>query len=230
VADSTIPAHVGLILDGNRRWARQRGLPTLQGHNQGFEAFMRIAPRFFERGVKYLSAFVFSTENWKRTDEEVGYLMDIFLRLATNRVTAVKKRGYKLLFLGRRGDLNAKLQKALNDAETATREGKNGTIGICLNYSSKVEITDAVKATIKDGIQADEVTPATVAAHLYAPEIPNIDMVVRTAGQKRLSNFMLWRAAYAELLFLDKYWPDMEETDVDFILDEFAKRSRRFGV
>lgn len=226
---SVIPLHVGLILDGNRRWAKQRGLPPYKGHDKGFDVFVEFVPELFGRGVKFVTAYVFSTENWKRPKDEVSYLMDIFVSLAKTKLKQLGKKNIKVIFLGRRDDLDEQLQSVIQDIEFATKSNTAGTLALCLNYGGTYEIVDAVQSIIKDKIPRAEVTQETISEYIYAPEMPTLDIIVRTGGQHRLSNFMLWRARYAEFLFLDKYWPDITVGDVDVILDDFASRSRRFG-
>lgn len=226
---TVVPAHIGLILDGNRRWAKANGLPTLAGHDRGYDTFIKVAPAFFERGVKYLSAFIFSTENWRRTQQEVSYLMGLFHKLAKDRLQELDAKNIRALFLGRHAALDKKLTVALEAAEAKTKDNSGGTVAFCLNYGGTYEIADAVKAIVAAKAKAEDIEPALITKHLYHPELPKLDLVVRTSGEQRLSNFMLWRAAYAELMFLDKHWPDVDESDVEAILAEYAERQRRFG-
>lgn len=227
--ETNIPAHVGLILDGNRRWAKQQGLPPRKGHDKGFDVFVEFVPELFDRGVRYVTAYVFSTENWKRSKEEVSYLMNLFIKLAKTKLKQLSSKGIKIVFLGRRDDLNEELQAVIRDIEQATHSNSKGTLALCLNYGGTYEIVDALKSIIESQTPLESVTQDTISQHMYAPEMPTLDIIVRTGGQHRLSNFMLWRARYAELLFLDKYWPDITLADVDVILEDFASRSRRFG-
>lgn len=224
-----IPTHVGLIMDGNRRWAKQNGRPTFEGHYRGYEKLSDCADWFFLRGVKFLSVFAFSTENWDRAKEEVDYLMNLLKRAILEQADTAIKKGYRLMISGRIDDLPGKLPTACREAMAKTANGKNGTLNICLNYGGQPEIADAVKRIVADGVPADKITEAKISEYLYNSEIPNLDMVVRTSGEQRLSGFMLWRASYSEFLFLQKHWPDFEESDVEFILEEYAKRQRRFG-
>jgi undecaprenyl diphosphate synthase len=224
-----IPLHVGLILDGNRRWAKAQGLPSYKGHDKGFDVFVEFVPKLFTRGVKFVSAYVFSSENWKRSEEEVSYLMNLFIKLARGKLKQLENKDIKIIFLGRRDDLSQELQAAMSDVEQITATNKSGTLALCLNYGGTYEIEDALKSLIESKTPANKVTQDVISEHMYAPEIPTLDIIVRTGGQHRLSNFMLWRARYAEFLFLDKYWPDVTGDDVDVILNDFASRSRRFG-
>lgn len=216
--------HLGLILDGNRRWARQKGMPTMQGHKRGYENLKTIVRAAVDRGVNYVSAYVFSMENWNRSKEEVKYLMDLALHLAINEVKELHKEGIRVRFLGSKERISDKLLKAIQNAEELTRDNTRGTVAICFNYGGKQEIADAVNACKKDTI-----TPDDIEQHLYAPDVPPIDLLVRTSGEQRISGFMLWRAAYAELLFVDKYWPEFSVTDLDDAIQMYETRERRFG-
>lgn len=224
-----VPQHIGLILDGNRRWAKSQGLPQLEGHRTGFENLKLIAEQSFERDVSYVTAFIFSTENWNRTQEEVGYLMDLAYKMITRDLLETFKKGIRLVWIGSEENVSEKLVKALRNAEATTKDNTRGTLSLCFNYGGKKEITDAVKRMITDGVDAQEVTEKKIESYLYGPDVPAIDLLVRTSGEQRISNFMLWRAAYAELLFVDKHWPAFTVDDLDAAIEEFGQRSRRFG-
>lgn len=226
---AVIPRHVGYIVDGNRRWAKSYGLPVYEGHLAGYNTIKDIAIATFESGVTYMSAYVFSTENWKRSQPEVKKLMGLVLRLLTSDVPMFDEYNIKLKVLGTRDRLSPKIITAIEAAEAQTADNTAGTLALCFNYGGQLEIADACKKIIRSGTAADDVTPALIEKHLYAPDVPPIDVVVRTSGEQRLSNFMLWRAAYSELLFIDKTWPDMTKDDVTFILEEYSRRGRRFG-
>lgn len=227
--DILTPRHIGFILDGNRRWATERGLPTLEGHKQGYGILKDIAEAALDRGVKYVSAYVFSTENWKRSKEEVNYLMKLAHWVATNELEELHKKNIRVRFLGEKTGLTPKLIEAIAKAEEKTEKNTKGTLALCFNYGGHQEIASAAAKMITDGIRAEDVTPEKVEEYLYDPSIPPIDLMIRTSGEQRLSNFMLWRVAYAELLFVDKHWPAMTEEDLDSALAEFSARSRRFG-
>lgn len=227
--DAAVPAHVGLILDGNRRWAKAQGLPKLEGHRQGYANLKTIGKYAISKGVKFVSAYIFSTENWNRAKEEVDYLMNLALWVATNEVKELHKEGIRVLHLGSKERVEPKIIKAIEKAEKLTANNTNGTLGLCFNYGGQTELVDAFKAMNKEGISSNDITVESVTAHLYAPEIPACDLIIRTSGERRLSNFMLWRAAYSELLFVDKTWPDFSEADFDDALNFFAERKRNFG-
>lgn len=225
-----IPRHVGLILDGNRRWARERGLPPMEGHRKGSENFGDAVKHLFNSGVSYVSAFVFSTENWKRAEEEVSYLMNLVIKLTTDRLSEFDDAGIRLVILGSREKLSKKVVKAIDKAEQTTADNQEGVLALCFNYGGQQEIVDACKSLVHDGVGADDITPEKIQAHLYQPEVPDIDLIVRTSGEQRLSGFMLWRSTYAELLFMDRYWPAVTNDDMDMVLEEFAARQRRYGA
>ena len=227
--DAITPQHVGIILDGNRRWAKQKGLKTLEGHRRGSEVFKEIALGMFDRGITYVSAYVFSTENWSRTEEEVGYLMKLVIKAAENYLTDFDKAGIRLVVLGSRDRLSRAVLAAIDKAEQETAGNTRGTLALCFNYGGHQEIVEAVKTIVAKGHTAESITEKTVAESLYQPEIPPVDLVIRTSGEQRTSGFMLYRAAYAELLFIKKYWPDMTIADIDTALDDYRGRQRRFG-
>ena len=227
--DGLIPQHIGFVVDGNRRWAKKHGLPTYEGHLAGYNSLKDVLIESLNRGVKYASAYVFSTENWKRTAEEVNNLMGLLLRVLESDVPIFVENRIRLRVIGTREGLPKAVIKAIDRAEATTAELDGGELLLCLNYGGHLEIADAVKKIIQSGMSADDVTPEMIAQNLYAPEVPPCDLIVRTSGEQRLSNFMLWRAAYSELLFVDKLWPDMTKDDVSVILEEYQRRNRRFG-
>jgi undecaprenyl diphosphate synthase len=224
-----IPEHLAFILDGNRRWAKQRGLPTLLGHQKGYRVLKKIVDASFERGVKYVSAFVFSTENWSRASEEVDYLMDLALRIFTKDLKETHEKGIRICWFGIKDKLSQKHINAIAEAEELTKNNTAGTLCICFNYGGKQEIIDATKKIVASGISVDEITDEDVEKNLYHPEVPAVDLMVRTSNEHRISNFLLWRLAYSEFLFIKKHWPSFGVKDLDKVLEEYASRSRRFG-
>ena len=228
-AESSIPRHVGYIIDGNRRWARKHGLPTYEGHLAGYNAVKEVAFATLEAGVQYMSVYVFSSENWSRSQEEIKGLMSLVLRLFTTDAKYFDENNIRLKVLGMREGLDDKIIKSIAKLEARTKSNTAGTLAICLNYGGQQEIVDAVKHIVASGIEAEDVTNDVIAENLYGAEIPPMDVIVRTSGEKRLSNFMLWRAAYSEFIFLKKMWPDMTKEDVTAIIKEYTRRHRRFG-
>ena len=197
--------HLGIIADGNRRWAKENGLPTIEGHKKGLDTIELLVDAADKAGIKYLTFYVFSTENWGRSKDEVGYIM----KLAENRILKYAEKlaanNASMLILGSREKIGAGLNRSLDRAEEITKDCTGITVCFCFNYGGEREIADAANAAVADG---EEITPETIRAHLYHPEVPDIDMVVRTSGEERISGFMLWRSSYAEFLFVKKYFPD----------------------
>lgn len=229
MTEQLLPQHIGFIVDGNRRWAKQHGLPPYEGHLAGYNCLKDVLLETLRRGVPYASAYVFSTENWRRSQDEVGRLMGLLLRVLEADLPIFLEHQVRLRVAGTRQGLSAALIRAIDRAERKTAHLSGGQLVLCLNYGGQLEIAEAVKQLMASGVGADQVTPELIGQHLYAPDVPPCDLIVRTSGEQRLSNFMLWRAAYSELLFLDKPWPDMTTDDVGVILDEYARRNRRFG-
>lgn len=224
-----IPRHLGYIVDGNRRWAKQHGLPAYEGHLAGYNTLQDVAKATFDSGIEYMSAYIFSTENWKRSEEEVSKLMGLALKLLTADLHIFDENNIKLRILGSRERVNDKIIAAIDAAEARTAGNTRGTLAVCFNYGGHLEILDAFKQIIAKGTDPKSINIKSIEQNLYAPDVPPLDMVVRTSGEQRLSNFMLWRAAYSEFMFLDKLWPDMTKEDVSTILKEYAKRDRRIG-
>lgn len=226
---TSVPQHIGYILDGNRRWAKQHGLPTYEGHLAGYNTLKDMVIATANAGVKYVSLYAFSTENWKRPKGEVSKLMALMLRIFKTDLQDLVDEGIRIRVLGSKEGLSDELVAAIKVAEENTAHLTHATVCICFNYGGQQEIAYAVKQIVEKGIEKDEITEETISQHLYAPDVPPVDIVVRTSGEQRISNFMLWRVAYSEFLFLDKFWPDMTADDVTAIINEYNKRSRRFG-
>lgn len=224
-----IPRHVGYIVDGNRRWAKSHGLPTYEGHLAGYNTLKDVAQATLDEGVEYMSAYIFSTENWKRSADEVKKLMALTLKILKSDLPEFMSRNIRLRVAGSRENVDPKILKAIDRAEVETAGNTGGTLVLCFNYGGQLEVVDAVKKIVHAGVPADEITEEMIAGQLYAPEVPPIDVVVRTSGEQRLSNFMLWRSAYSEFIFLEKNWPDMTKDDVASIMKEYTRRQRRFG-
>jgi undecaprenyl diphosphate synthase len=226
----TVPRHIGYVVDGNRRWAKTHGLPTYEGHLAGYNAIQEVVKTSFDEGVEYVSVYIFSTENWKRSQDEVTKLMGLVLRLLTSDLRLFADHNIRLRILGARDEqVSEKILRAIDDAEAQTAENTGGTLAVCFNYGGQIEIAEACKKIVQAGISAEDITPELISQHVYDPEIPPCDMIVRTSGEQRLSNFMLWRAAYSELLFLEKLWPDMTADDVREVIATYQARQRRFG-
>jgi undecaprenyl diphosphate synthase len=195
----------------------------------GYNAIHEVARASFDAGIEYVSAYIFSTENWKRSESEVSKLMGLVLKLLTSDLHLFDENNIRLKVIGSRENVSDKIIKAIDAAEAQTAANTRGTLAVCFNYGGQIEVVDACKRIIQSGIDSSEVTPELISENLYAPDVPPVDLIVRTSGEQRLSNFMLWRAGYSEFLFLEKLWPDMTKDDVTAILEEYSRRGRRFG-
>ena len=218
--------HLGIIADGNRRWAKERGLPKVEGHTRGLKTIEELVASAAQANIPYVSFYVFSTENWGREEAEVSHIM----KLAETRILKMAKRmaenNIKLVILGSRERLSPRLVSLGEKARDLTADCTGTTVCFCFNYGGEQEIADAANKALAAG---EQITPATIRAHLYHPEIPDLDMIVRTSGEERISGFMLWRAAYAEMMFIKKYFPEMTGDDIKLVIKEYESRSRRFG-
>ncbi len=223
-----IPNHVAIILDGNGRWAQERGLSRLKGHDAGFRNLCKLSEYILSCGVKVLSLFCFSTENFKRSENEVSHLMDIFVRLCKDESKNFNTKNIKVLFSGRDENLPQKVIVAKNEMIESTKNNTGGVLNICLNYGGRAEIVDACKKIIQDGIGAEDVDEKLFSHYLYQ-DLPDVDLMIRTSGELRLSNFLLWQNSYAEFYFPKVYFPDFDEKEFDKALMEYASRDRRFG-
>lgn len=225
-----IPYHIGFIADGNRRWARAKGLPILEGHRRGYDKLKKIGRWCKNRGVKVVTFWVFSTENWNRSKKEVDYLMKLLKRaLNSKEVNQIKKEGIKIRVIGRMEDLAKPLQGAIKKAEEDTKNNKEGTIVFAINYGGRAEIIEGIKKIIRRKIPAEEITEKLVSQNLWTADLPYPDLIIRTSGEQRLSGFLMWNGDYSELYFCKKHWPDFSEKDLDETLEDYSRRQRRFG-
>ncbi len=223
------PNHIGFILDGNRRWARQNGLTTFTGHKKGYENFKTIADYCFDIGIKTVSAYVFSTENWNRSEREVGYLMKLLKRALVEQLKELGSKNIRIKVLGLKTKLDPEIKKLINNAEKQTTKNTKGTINLCLNYGGRVEIVEAVKKIVKEKIPANKISEKVIAKHLWTTDQPDPDIVIRTSGEMRLSGFLPWQSVYSEFYFPKKMWPEFGKNDLNKILADYSKRHRRFG-
>lgn len=224
------PRHVAIIMDGNRRWAAARGLPSIAGHVQGVEAIRPIVKAAPDRGIEVLSLYVFSTENWRRTDEEVTGLFGLIDGAVRQYTDELVEEGVRVRVIGRLHEAPVDIQRSIREAEEKTRGGMRMALNIAFNYSGRSEIIDAVRAVIAAGVPAHEVDEARLGEHLYTAGQPEPDLIIRTGGEQRTSNFLLWQAAYAELVFCPTLWPDFTQADLDAAIAEFTLRQRRYGA
>ena len=224
-----IPQHVAIIMDGNGRWARQRGLPRLAGHRAGTENIRRILEACVEVGVKILTLYAFSTENWTRPRDEVDGLMSLLSQVIDREVENLRKNGVRLRHLGSLEGLPAALQAKIEQGVAATAAGERLLVNIALNYGGRREIVMAVQRLMKEGLTPAEVTEETIGRYLYTAGLPDPDLIIRTAGEMRLSNFLIWQAAYAEFYATPTFWPDFDRLELDKALQSYAQRQRKFG-
>ncbi len=229
-----IPRHVAVIMDGNGRWARARGLPRTAGHEQGEAALFDLVEGAIQAGVGYVSAYAFSTENWRRSPDEVRFLMGFNRDVIRRRRDEMHAMGVRVRWAGRRPRLWASVIKELQVAEEMTRDNDVLTLTMCVNYGGRAELADAARELARRAA-AGEIDPARIdekalARALYVPELPDVDMVLRSSGEHRLSNFMLWQSAYAELVYLDVLWPDVDRRTLFEAIDIYARRDRRYGT
>jgi undecaprenyl diphosphate synthase len=225
-----IPQHVAIIMDGNGRWARSRGLPRMAGHRAGSENIRRIIQRFADYDIRYLTLYAFSTENWERPNDEVKGLMRLLSRFLKRETQHLHENGIRLVHLGDLSPLKPKLQKEVRDAIELTRDNDKMTLAIAFNYGGRAEIVEAVRKIVASGISAEDVTEELVAEQMTTANLPDPDLVIRTAGEMRISNFLLWQSAYAEFYSLKTYWPDFDVPHIDECLKAYAQRVRRFGA
>ena len=223
-----IPTHVGIIVDGNGRWAKERGLSRLKGHDAGFDNLRELVKYIHKRGVKYLSLYVFSTENFKRPKEEVDHLMNLFVIMYKRYRDDFAKNNIKVVFSGRDEPLPKNVIKARDELVELTKNNTGGTVNFCMNYGGRAEILDAIKKIAKSGVDVDSLTEEDVRKYLYQ-DLPDVDLMIRTSGELRLSNFLLWQNSYAEFYFPKTKFPDFHEADFDQALIEYTSRDRRFG-
>jgi undecaprenyl diphosphate synthase len=230
----TVPRHVALVMDGNGRWAKERGLPRTKGHEQGEHSLFDCVEGAIEAGVEWLSAYAFSTENWKRSPEEVRFLMGFNENVLIRRRDEMHALGVRVRWAGRRERLWPRVIRRLEEAEELTRHNKVLTLTMCVNYGGRAEIADAVRdiaRRVADGrLNPERVSEKTIARHLDEPDMPDVDLFVRTSGEQRVSNFLLWQSAYAELAFVDTLWPDFDRRHLWKAIEDYANRERRYGA
>ena len=226
--ERSLPQHIAIIMDGNGRWAKKRGLPRSAGHAAGAKTFKQIARYCNKIGIKYLTVYAFSTENWKRPETEVKGIMDLF-RSYLKDVDNFKGENIRLEFIGDREPLAEDIKKLMEHAEEESANATGLHLNMAINYGGRDEIVHAVKAIIKEGISAEEITEDTVASHLYTSGQPDPDFIIRPSGEYRLSNYLIWQSAYAEYWFSDVLWPDFKPKHLDKALEDFSNRNRRFG-
>lgn len=227
---SSVPAHVACVMDGNGRWARRRGLPRTEGHAAGEEALFDAVEGALEIGIQWLTMFAFSTENWRRPSDEVRYLMGFNESLLVRRRDELNDKGVRIRFAGRRDwRVPRRVLRRMDESAELTKGNRRMTLTMAFNYGGRAEIVDAVRAVVADGVRADRIDERAIRAHLYHPDQPDPDLVVRTSGEFRISNFLLWQLAYSELVFSDTLWPDFRREHLFEAVAEYQRRERRYG-
>ncbi len=222
----SIPNHLGIILDGNRRWAKERGLPSFEGHRRGLQTVKKIVNYCKEKGIKTLTLFVFSTENWKRAKREVNFLMGLAKKALTNDFEEYADKGVRVRVIGQREKLPQDLKKEISKIEESTKNNKDMVLNLALSYGGRTEIVEAMKNIVRKKISPEKITEDVIKENLWTSDV---DLIIRTGKEQRISNFLIWQAAYSELYFCEKFWPDFAEKDLDQALKDYARRQRRFG-
>lgn len=225
MAEIKQPTSIGIILDGNRRWAKVRGLPTLEGHRQGLDNVKPVVLSARDKGIKHVALFMFSTENWNRTKEEVSYLLDLFETMARDKAEELLKENIAVRFVGQTERFSSTMQTLMRSIEEKNPKNPDLTVWACLSYGGRAEIVEAARAAA----QAGEVTEESLEGHMWTGGMPDVDILIRTSGEMRTSGFLTWKSVYAELFFIDKMWPEFNNDDLGAILDEYAARERRMG-
>ena len=221
--------HIAIIMDGNRRWAKEHHLPTAIGHKKGVEALRKTVRACDEAGVKYITVYAFSTENWNRKPEEVDFLMSLVIDTLISETDDMHRENVKIKFLGSRERLSDKLKDVISKSEEKTKNNTGVNLQIAFNYGSRSEIADAVKSIVKDGISADKIDEGLISDYLYTAGIPDPDILIRTGGEQRISNYLLWQIAYSEIIIRNEFWPDFGRESLFECINEFGKRQRRYG-
>lgn len=221
--------HLAIIMDGNRRWAKSKGLPTLLGHKKGYDKVKEVADWCIQRNILALSVFAFSTENWKRSKKEVEYLMNLLRNALKNEVDEFHKKGIKIKIIGQKERLSKDIQTYISEAEDKTKENKKLLLQIAISYGGRAEIVDAVKRVVLKNLLAHEINEQTIEQHLWTAGTKDPDLIIRTSGEQRVSGFLTWQGVYSELYFTKVYWPDFSKKDLDEAIAEFQNRQRRYG-
>jgi len=225
----SVPGHVAIIMDGNGRWAEKKLLPHIAGHKKGVDVVPRIVEHAAMRGVRFITLYAFSWENWTRPKKEVSYLMDLFKTAFARELSRMLEKGVRIRFIGRRERLSPELLQQMDSIEKATSQCTTITVCVALNYGGRAEIIDAVRKLVAEGVPVDMIDDTTIGRYLYAPDIPDPDLIIRTSGEQRLSNFLVWQSVYSEMYITQVLWPDFNEDEFDVALDWFVTRQRRFG-
>ena len=228
--DVRLPDHIAIIIDGNRRWAKQHGLPSLEGHRAAIENLRSVLKYLSERKIKYVTLYLFSTENWKRSAVEVNGLFRLMEEMLAKEVAELNERGVRIRHLGQLSSLPQRLQRAITRAVELTKNNTDMTLSLAVNYGGRSEILNAVRRLIADGVSPQNIDEGLFSSYLYTSGLPDVDLLIRTGGELRISNFLTWQTVYTELYFPDVLWPDFDEKEVDKALLSYSQRQRRFGA
>lgn len=222
-----VPKHLGIIIDGNRRWAKSRGVPAFFGHKKGFDRVSEIGEYSLEKGIKILTLYCFSTENWQRSEKEVKYLMNLLAdAFSDENINKINKRGVAIKVIGQKEKLKKSLQEKIEKAEELTKKNEKGVLNLAISYGGRSEIIEAVKKVFEKKLA---ITEKNISDNIWTAKLPDPDLIIRTGGERRLSNFLTWQSVYSELFFCDKPWPAFTKKDLDNVLEDYSKRERRFG-
>lgn len=227
--DPSVPRHVAVVMDGNGRWARKRFMPRVYGHKQGVDALVRAVNAFADRGVEYLTVFAFSSENWKRPSEEVSGLMGLVLVAVSKYLAKMAGDGVRVRIVGDRSKVSNKLRDAWEYAESSTASNTRINLSVCFNYGGRWDMMQACRQAMRDGVSPDALDEAVLSRYMALSFAPDPDLFIRTGGEMRISNFLLWQSAYSEFVFTDRLWPDFDESDIDAALQAYRQRDRRYG-
>lgn len=229
IVKETALKHIAIIMDGNRRWAKEKNLPSAMGHKKGVDALKTTLRACKDFGIKYLTVYAFSTENWNRKKEEVDFLMELLAITLTNELAEMHSEGVVISFIGDISKLSDKLQKILANSVETTKNNTGVHLQIAFNYGSRDEIVHAVKSIVAQGIKPEDITEDLISENLYTKNIPDPDLLIRTGGEMRISNYLLWQIAYSEIYITKQYWPEFDKTSLALAIEEFHNRQRRFG-
>ena len=221
--------HIAIIMDGNRRWAKEKNLPSVFGHKKGVDALKTTLKACDKFGIKYLTVYAFSTENWNRSEDEVNFLMELLANTIKNELKEMHQNGVVISFIGDLTKLNTKLREILNEAVEYTKDNNGVNLQIAFNYGARDEIVNAVKKIVEKGIKSEDITAEVISDELYTKKIPDPDLLIRTGGEMRVSNYLLWQIAYCEIFVTEQYWPDFNESSLVNAIQEFSNRQSRYG-
>ena len=228
-AVAAVPRHLAIVMDGNGRWAKKRHLPRFFGHKAGVDTLVKLIGTCQARGIEHLTVYAFSSENWRRPEDEVSGLMGLVIVAVTKYLTKLARDGVRIVITGDRESVSDRLRRAWNEAEALTRDNKGLTLSVAFNYGGRWDIVRACQRAMADGLSASQITEASLSSYLATAHAPDPDLLIRTGGEMRISNFLLWQMAYTEMVFSDCLWPDFNDAALDAALTAFAGRERRFG-